>query len=96
MKRMLSKKSKLYHYENGERVAGANRNMWGDCSGLWEDCTGLYGACWKGLVGNCTDLKGDCSGLWGDCTGVVGDLDKCKIILEDRQAGINIRDLVRQ
>jgi hypothetical protein len=40
-------------------------------------------------------LRGDCTGLSGDCSGLRGDLDDCEITEEDREKGINIKDLVK-
>jgi hypothetical protein len=91
----------LYHYKDGQRLAGPNPDMVGDCSGLRGDCTGLVGVC-TGLVGDCsrlvgvcTGLIGDCSGLDGVCSGLVGDLDACEITDEDRRHGVAIEDLVK-
>jgi hypothetical protein len=69
----------LYHYVDGKIVVGANPNM--------HDY-------YYHLAGNCSGIRGDCTGLYGDCTGLSGDLDDCKLTREDREKGINIRDLL--
>ena len=52
MKKALQKiQNELYHYFNGKKSLGQNKNMSGDCSGLRGNCTGLRG--------ECTDLYGD-------------------------------------
>ncbi|MHA1353563.1 MAG: hypothetical protein ACTSR1_00125 [Candidatus Heimdallarchaeota archaeon] len=48
------------------------------------------------LIGDCSGLVGDCSELYGDCSGLEGDFDECEITDEDRNKGINIRDLIRE
>lgn len=80
MKRKLIKEQQeLYHYVDGKRIEGPNKNMSGDCS--W-------------LYGNCSRLNGDCSWLYGDCSRLVGDLDECEITEEDRSRGIKISQLI--
>lgn len=79
MKKALTQTTKLYHYNNGNRVDGKNDDMTGDCTGLIGDCTGLEG--------NCTGLEGNCTGLWGN-------LDDCEITDDERDNGIDIQDLV--
>ena len=37
MKKALTKKTELYHYKNGVRIKGANKNMSGKCDGLWGE-----------------------------------------------------------
>ena len=91
----------IYHYnEFGEKVFGITRKMSGDstglrgdCSDLIGDCSGLVGDC-SMLIGDCTGLVGDCSMLIGDCTGISGDLDMCNITNDERDAGVNIADLI--
>jgi len=46
------------------------------------------------MTGNCTGLRGDCSNLQGNCSGLRGDLDDCEIIDQDREKGIDIKDLM--
>src|SRR3990167_6122806 len=96
------KERKLFYFQNGNKIEGANPNLYGDCSELRGDCTELYGDC-SGLRGNCTELYGDCSGLrgnctelYGDCTELTGDLDDCKITITEREQGILINDLVEK
>lgn len=82
MKKALTRsrlQSELYYFRDGTYIDGPNPNMRGNCSGLYGDCSGLFG---------------NCTGLSGDCTGLVGDLDECEISYEERERGINIKDLI--
>ena len=83
----------LYHYVDGERIEGKNRQMSGNCSHLIGNCSNLRGNC-SCLGGNCSNLSGDCSGLSGDCSNLSGDLDACDISEEERKNGIDIGSLV--
>lgn len=90
----------LYHFANGVKVLGKNKNMMGDCSNLNGDCTGLKGDC-TDLRGDCSFLIGDLTGLIGDCTGLIGNcsrlcgnLDECQISDEERKKVIDIRELI--
>jgi len=38
-------------------------------------------------------LRGNCSGLRGNCSDLSGDLDNCKITDEEREKGIDIKEL---
>ena len=88
MKKALTHvENRLWHYV-GEKVDGKNSKMTGDCSGLTGNCTGL--------TGDCTDLTGNCTGLRGDCTDLRGNIDDCDLTDEDREKGINIRDLIKE
>jgi len=49
-----------------------------------------------GLRGYVTGLRGDLTGLRGDVTSLTGDVDSCDLTDEDRQRGVNIRDLVAE
>ena len=42
------------------------------------------------------DLSGDVSGLSGDVSGLRGDVDDCGISDEEREAGIEVRDLLEE
>lgn len=48
----------------------------------------------KAITKNVNILTGWHSGLRGDCTGLRGDLDACEITATDRDAGIDITDLI--
>ena len=102
MKKELTRTTNnLYYYKGEVRVDGKNPDMYrdctdlsGDCSGLSGNCSGLSGDC-SGLYGDCTGLSGNCSGLYGDCTGLRGDLDDCEITDEDREKGVDIKELIK-
>jgi hypothetical protein len=40
-------------------------------------------------------LRGDVSGLWGDVSGLWGDVDDCKITDEERENGVDIKELIK-
>lgn len=46
------------------------------------------------ISGDVSRIRGDVSGITGDVSGITGDLDDCEITEEDREKGINIKDLV--
>ena len=80
MKKMLKKKVVcVYHYIDGERIAGCPSGLRGDVSGL---------------IGNVSGLRGNVSGLRGDVSGLSGDVDSCCISEEERQNGIDVSTLV--
>ena len=89
------KKRKLFYFQNGNKIEGANPNLYGDCTELRGNCTELRGDC-TGLTGDCSGLRGNCTELYGDCTELRGDLDDCKITITEREQGILINDLVEK
>jgi len=46
--------------------------------------------------GGVAGLTGNCSGLTGDCSDLRGNIDDCDLTDEDREKGINIRDLIKE
>ena len=87
MKKMLKKKVVcVYHYIDGERIAGCPSGLRGDVSGLIGNVSGLRG--------DVSGLRGDVSGLRGDVSGLSGDVDSCCISEEERQNGIDVSTLV--
>ena len=87
MKKMLKKKVVcVYHYIDGERIAGCPSGLRGDVSGLRGNVSGLRG--------DVSGLRGDVSGLRGDVSGLSGDVDSCCISEEERQNGIDVSTLV--
>jgi hypothetical protein len=42
-----------------------------------------------------SDLRGDVSGLWGNASGLRGDVDECKITDEERENGVDIKELIK-
>jgi len=61
-------------------------NLSGDVSGLSGDVSGLRG--------DVSGLRGDVSGLRGDVSGLSGDVNECEIMDDERENGINIKDLI--
>ena len=58
MKKMLERKemNELYFFKGMKKVAGANPDLRGDCTGLRGYCTGLSGDC-TGLSGDLDNCK---------------------------------------
>ena len=80
MKRGLFRKTnELYYFKDGRKVAGIHEYLWGYVAGIWGDVSGIWG---------------EVSGIKGDVSGIKGDVDDCDISQDDRDAGINISDLV--
>ena len=76
---------------SGEISNGLSGNITGlsgeISSGLYGNISGLYGEISNGLSGNIT-------GFCGSCTSIVGNIDDCELTEEEREAGINIEDLI--
>ena len=71
-----------------ERKLIKNKNiLTGDVSGLTGDVSGL--------TGNVSGLTGDVSGLRGNVSGLTGNVDDCEITKEEREQGIDIKDLIK-
>lgn len=90
----------LYHYYNGDIIAGPNPYLKGDCAGLVGDCSriidnasNIYGDCTY-LFGAVTYLSGCVTSVHGKATSVHGDLDDCEITDKDREGFIMIKDLI--
>lgn len=80
MKRELKREKLLiFHIVDGVRIDGPPPGVRGDLTDVRGDLTGVRG--------NLTDV-------WGNLTDVYGDLDACGITDEDRERGIDIRDLI--
>ena len=74
----------LYHWVDGNPVAGPNPHMAGRINiGLYGDCSNLRGDC-SGIFGNCSSIAGDATGIWGNVTPLCGDLDLCELTPEER------------
>jgi hypothetical protein len=80
--------SEIYHIVNGERKIGAPSGISGNLTGIRGDLTGIRG--------DLTGISGNLSGISGDLTGIRGDLSDCKITEEERENGINIKDLINE
>ena len=75
-----TKPSDLYHIVKGVKIAGAPEGLLGDVTCLWGNVTGLWG--------DLTGLRGDVTCLWGDLT-------DCVITDAERDAGVNVADLIK-
>ena len=81
MKKILTKsKFSIYHFRNGKRIEGLHEHLSGDVTGIEGDATGI---------------RGDATGIRGSVNGIEGDLDDAQITSEERQKGINIKDLIK-
>jgi len=74
-------------------LSGDVSGLSGDVSGLSGDVSGLSGHV-SGLSGYVSGLSGDGSGLRGDVSGLSGDVHECEIMDDERENGINIKDLI--
>ena len=83
MKRALrtTNTTRLYHFIDGVRIAGAPSGLWGDVSGLRGDVSGL---------------RGDVYGLRGDVSDLRGNVDECEITDEERENGVDVSTLVEE
>ena len=94
MKKALNLKSvSTYYFVKGEKIYGLPSGLSGDVSGLSGNVSGLSGNV-RGLSGDVSGLSGDVSGLRGDVSGLRGDLDDCELTDEEREAGVDVADLV--
>ena len=50
----------------------------------------------ENLRGDVTGLTGDVTGLTGNVAGLTGNVDECDLTPEQRQAGVDIADLVQE
>ena len=77
-------------------LTGHVKNLYGNISkNLYGNISGNLSGNISGISGNITgNLYGDISGISGDITGIEGNLNDCGLTPEDRQAGVNINDLL--
>ena len=47
------------------------------------------------ISGDVSDISGDVSGIYGNVSGIYGNLDDCELTPEEREAGVNISDLMQ-
>jgi len=82
MKAMLIKRSMAIWYfdDEGNKKEGAPSRVSGNLSGVSGDLSGV---------------SGNLSGVYGNLSGVSGNLDECYISDDEREAGINISDLIK-
>ena len=77
----------VFYYKDGEKFLGCPSGLWGNASDLRGDVSDLRG--------DVSGLRGDVSGLWGDVSGLWGDVDDCKITDEERENGVDIKELIK-
>jgi len=95
IKKLIKKQYKLYYIKDGLKIEGlhpglsgeVSSGLYGNVSELYGDVSGLYGIISSGLYGNVSGLSGDVSGL-------SGNLDACEITNEEREKGVDIKDLI--
>ena len=94
MKALLSQvQSVIYHYVDGKRVEGKHELITGDVSGITGDVSDIYGDV-SDIYGNMSGITGDVSGITGDVSGISGDVYECEITDEERENGIDIKQLI--
>ena len=90
MKKMLKKVTSL---ESALRFFDEDGNIT-DVSNLRGDVSNLRGNVSYLLRGDVSYLRGDVSNLRGDVSNLRGDVDDCEIIKDERNTGVNIKDLI--
>ncbi len=89
-----------YYFRDWKRIGGVHEEIYGNVTGISGDVSGIYGDVTgisgdvSGIYGDATGISGRVSGIYGDATGIIGDIDDCKLTKEEREAGVNIEDLV--
>ena len=91
MKKMLKKvtslESALRFFDEDGNITNVS-NLTGDVSNLRGDVSYL-------LRGDVSNLRGDVSNLRGNVSYLLrGDVDDCEITKDERNAGVNIEDLI--
>lgn len=66
----------------------------GDASAIKGNPDKLYGTINVNAKGDWSGLTGDVTGIEGDATALRGNLDLCQITDQERQNGIDIKDLI--
>ena len=87
MKKTLTKTiSQTFYYKNGERIEGVHNGINGDVSDIYGNVSGISG--------NVSGIRGNVSGIYGDMSDISGNIDNCELTNEEREVGVNIKDLV--
>ena len=98
MKKNLTKinneiNNELYFYKSDEKIiidkndrATYPAHISGDPFGICGDISSIFG--------NVTGIFGNVTGIRGDVTGIRGNQDCCEISNEERENGIEIKDLL--
>ena len=81
IKKLIKKEYELYHIKDGVKIEGIHPRLSGDVSKL------------SGIVS--PRLSGNVSGLSGNVSGLSGNLDACGITNEEREKGVDIKELIK-
>ena len=94
MKKALTQKQHIcFHFVNGKKRKGIPEEIRGNLTDISGDLTDISGDL-SGVYGSLNGVRGDLTGVRGDLTDVRGDLTDCDISNEDREARIDIKDLI--
>ena len=101
MKKCLKKENfEIYHILKGKKINGVS-GIWGDVFGIWGDVSGIRGDVF-GIWGDVSGIRGDVSGIWGDVSGIRGDVsgiwgdvDDAELTDDERRAGIDVSQLLK-
>jgi hypothetical protein len=77
----------IFYYKDGEKIFGCPSDLRGNVSELRGNVSGIWG--------EVSDLRGDVSGIRGNVSGLRGDVDDCKITDEERENGVDIKELIK-
>jgi len=88
MKKSLTKREyKVYYYKNGIKKEGVHKGISGNVSGIRGDVSDIRG--------DVSGIYGNVSGIYGYVSGIYGNIDECEITDEEREKGIDIKDLIK-
>ena len=109
IKQLIKKEYKLYYIKDGLKIEGVHPRLYGEVSELYGEVSsrlygdvsrlsgnvsGLYGDVSPRLYGDVSGLSGEVSGLSGEVSRLSGNLDACEITNEDREKGVDIKELI--
>ena len=93
MEKKLTRNNQIYGDMTG--IRGDVTGIRGDVTGISGDVTGISGDM-TGIRGDVTGISGDMTGIRGNVTGIIGNIDECEISNQERQDGINIKELINE
>ena len=96
MKKALKRNPKSYWYwKDGKQIFDKPNSIVGEIpEGVSGNLSDVSGEIPAGVSGNLSDVRGNLSGVKGNLTGVSGNLDDCELADEEREAGVQIEDLI--
>ena len=103
MKKALKRNPKSYWYWKDEKKIFDKPNsivgeipacVSGDLSGVWGEIPADVRGNLSGVWGNLSGVSGNLSDVSGNLSGVSGNLDDCELADEEREAGVQIEDLI--